>query len=737
MHESLDFTPWLAGNLDRLSQAIGIPLELVDTEVAVEGFAADILARNPQDDCRVLIENQLAASDHAHLGQILTYLAGLDARTVIWVAPSFREPHLSAIRWLNENTTEAFAFFAVRVRVVRIGTSRLLAPLFEVLERPNDWDRQLQQAARDSGELSELGTFRRAFWAHVLARHPDEVSFGPVSPNSNRTRPVPGTDLTVVQYLAQRSVGVYVRGPRSQTPSQTAEAIRPFEAALAARLGVPVGRTTNGYFFEEKLPTDSRDQSNWDRMADWPGRRRRAIHPAGRRSHWGGAPMARPPKRPKQVATLTHDETRLNIPTAEMATLAERVEEVRGPAAPMELPRTRPLAAGERRERDGDLDPQIIWNGVSIRLTKDQVAQLSATGKVEIGDAQLVWRGKDTQDWSDLVVNAPPLYIQEKIHPKVIIDDLKRRSRETALAAESLDLFADFNGLTDPEARTEFYQHDQHWSNRMILGDSLQVMASLAQRESLKGQVQCIYFDPPYGIKFNSNWQVSTLSRDVRDGKPADISREPEQVKAFRDTWKDGIHSYLTYLRDRLTVARELLARSGSVFMQIGDENVHRVRAAMDEVFGEENFVSVIVLTKAASQSADLIPNVNDFILWYSKDKQAIKFRRLFTNRKPIERPEERYICIEADDGRIHDLSFNQKSGIEPLPVGRFVRMITATSQTGSETSRFAYPFWNRPFRPPGARGWSTNFKGLRRAERADRLWAAGTTLMWKNYHRL
>jgi len=178
------------------------------------------------------------------------------------------------------------------------------------------------------------------------------------------------------------------------------------------------------------------------------------------------------------------------------------------------------------------------------------------------------------------------------VHPKALIDDLKRRSRAEAAeraAAESgyqTDLFADFNGLPDDDARTEFYRHDANWSNRMILGDSLQVMASLAEREGLRGKVQCIYLDPPYGIKFNSNFQWSTTSRDVKDGKAEHISREPEQVKAFRDTWRDGIHSYLTYLRDRMTVARDLLTESGSIFVQIGDENVHRVRALMDEVFG-------------------------------------------------------------------------------------------------------------------------------------------------------
>jgi adenine-specific DNA-methyltransferase len=236
-------------------------------------------------------------------------------------------------------------------------------------------------------------------------------------------------------------------------------------------------------------------------------------------------------------------------------------------------------------------------------------------------DPQLVWRGKDEQDWSDLVVQAPVLFTQEKVHPKVIIDDLKReakvRSDEKLDAAP--DLFADFNGLRDKEAVTEFYQHDQHWSNRMISGDSLSVMASLAEREGLRGQVQCIYCDPPYGIKFNSNFQWSTTSRDVKDGSKDHITREPEQVRAFRDTWRDGIHSYLTYLRDRLTVARDLLHESGSIFVQIGDENVHRVRALMDEVFGEDNIVSLICLRKTGGQETSAIPNVSLHSLVFEK----------------------------------------------------------------------------------------------------------------------
>ena len=306
--------------------------------------------------------------------------------------------------------------------------------------------------------------------------------------------------------------------------------------------------------------------------------------------------MARKPKRPKQVETLTHDEAkRKNIPTAELQSAAQRSEEI-DPFEPVIYLREDPLAKGETHPRDEDLDPQIIWKGATLRLSPEQIEQLTETGKLEIGDAQLVWRGKDQQDWSNLVVQAPPLYIQEKIYPKAIIDDLKRQTKQRQdEQSEILDLFGDFNGI-DPEARTEFYQHDQNWQNRMILGDSLQVMASLAEREGLRGKVQCVYLDPPYGIKFDSNWQVSTRSRDVKDGALDQITREPEQVKAFRDTWKDGIHSYLTYLRDRMTSMRDLLTESGSIFVQIGDENVHRVRALMDEVFGDDNFISLIAI---------------------------------------------------------------------------------------------------------------------------------------------
>jgi len=247
-------------------------------------------------------------------------------------------------------------------------------------------------------------------------------------------------------------------------------------------------------------------------------------------------------------------------------------------------------------------------------------------------DPQLVWRGKDEQDWSDLVVHAPPLYIQEKVHPKVLIDDLLRQSRQNGASRDvQLDLFADFNGIPEGVEKTEFYRHDQNWSNRMILGDSLQVMASLAEREGLRGKVQCIYLDPPYGIKFNSNFQWSTTSRDVKDGNAGHITREPEQVKAFRDTWRDGIHSYLTYLRDRLTVARDLLSESGSIFVQIGDENVHRVRGVLDEVFGDDDFVAQISTKTSGGSTGVYLPGVTDYVLWYSRDHDRLRRRAEIT----------------------------------------------------------------------------------------------------------
>ena len=425
-------------------------------------------------------------------------------------------------------------------------------------------------------------------------------------------------------------------------------------------------------------------------------------------------------KGPKQVETLTHDEARRkNIPTAELQSAAQRAEEI-SPFNPVTYPRANPLPNGETHPRDEDLDPQIIWKGATIRLSPDQIAELNETGKLEIGEAQLVWRGKDQQDWTDLVVQAPPLYIQEKIHPKAIIEDLKRRTKERREAeADMPDLFADFNGI-DPAAKTEFYQHDQNWQNRMILGDSLQVMASLAEREGLRGKVQCIYFDPPYGIKFNSNWQVSTRSRDVKDGKLDQITREPEQVKAFRDTWKDGIHSYLTYLRDRLTGMRDLLTESGSIFVQIGDDNVHRVRAVMDEVFGEENFVSQISFKKTSGTGARVLDNINDFILWYCRDYNRMKFRRLYANKSNK--------LLETQYTSVDKLRASTDGGSPQYMPD------TLSSQGASEAGTYPFNLCGVEYRLPPNTHWKASRAGMPRLAKADRLIGIGKRVRYKRF---
>ena len=382
----------------------------------------------------------------------------------------------------------------------------------------------------------------------------------------------------------------------------------------------------------------------------------------------------------KTVETLIHPEAkRKNIPTAEHQSVLEKAQQA-----------TRAL----RYPRNTDLDPQLVWHG------------------------------KDEQDWSDLVVPAPPLYIQEKVHPKVLIDDLVKLPSPSGRGAggegEQIDLFADFNGIPAGVDKTEFYQHDQNWSNRMILGDSLQVMASLAEREGLRGQVQCIYFDPPYGIKFNSNFQWSTTSRDVKDGNAAHITREPEQVKAFRDAWRDGIHSYLTYLRDRLTVARDLLSDSGSIFVQIGDENAHRVRAVMDEVFGEDHFVSTIAYAKTTGFSGETLSNVADYMIWYAKKKDVLKYRDLYTTKQA---------------GETGATKYREVSSIKALQNSAHERTRLATSDQltspGESSTEQRFSFNGSDWTPPKGLHWKTTVPGLMRAARAGRIMQEGDSVRY------
>ena len=396
--------------------------------------------------------------------------------------------------------------------------------------------------------------------------------------------------------------------------------------------------------------------------------------------------MAKNAPTDKLITAFTHeDETRKNIPTAEYQSMMQRA--------------AKDPVSVEYDRRNRDLDPQLVW------------------------------RGKDEQDWSNLMVQAPPLYIQEKVQPKALIDDLLRQSRAQDHAQGKLvaDLFSDFNGIPNGVDKTEFYQHDQHWTNRMILGDSLQVMASLAEREGLRGKVQRIYFDPPYGIKFNSNFQWSTTSRDVKDGKQDHITREPEQVKAFRDTWRDGIHSYLTYLRDRLTVARDLLTDSGSIFVQIGDENVHRVRAVMDEVFGEDNFISLIAVTKGATGlgSSDRLPARLDYVIWFAKDSAGHKFRQLFLLRKMEIDPNFNWIYFQ--NGEYRRMSVEERNSDVEIP--NEVRFFGDVSLTKPGPGRkFEIVFRGQKFNS-GNRWWGMTEDSLHRALKTGRVDIFGNAL--------
>lgn len=412
--------------------------------------------------------------------------------------------------------------------------------------------------------------------------------------------------------------------------------------------------------------------------------------------------MPKKPASEKQIESFVHDDaSRRNIPPAEFQTMVRNQEKT-------------PIQVAYER-RNPDLDPQLIW------------------------------RGKDLLDETPLVVNAPPLYIQEKIHPKVLIDDLKRRSKEGSSSQtgfiEQMGLFDTIKGDVGEGAKTEFYQHDQNWTNRMILGDSLQVMASLAEREGLLGKVQCIYIDPPYGIRFNSNFQWSTNSRDVKDGKPDQITREPEQVKAFRDTWRDGINSYLSYLRDRIVVARSLLSGSGSLFVQIGDENVHRVRVVMDEVFGIDNFVAQISFktTSGAGSFAvgtNVLASVTNYILWYARDASSVKYRQLYQGKVTANAGASAYFRIQEANGlRRNASSLELASGSSSMNGGRIFRADNLTSQTTrvGQTTVFPVNSGGRSYKPSKG-GWKTNRSGMAILSKADRLIPVGNTLSYVRF---
>ncbi|MBM7806199.1 adenine-specific DNA-methyltransferase [Geodermatophilus bullaregiensis] len=390
------------------------------------------------------------------------------------------------------------------------------------------------------------------------------------------------------------------------------------------------------------------------------------------------------------IETVEHADKRANIPTADLAD----------------------FVTDEHRE------PQKVTYERPLLYPRD----LSA-------DPQLVWRGKDVQDAEPFEVPAVPIYIQEKIEPRAIIENL-RKTETTDDAEPELSLFDDFDGL-DSFDLVDFYEHEANWANRLILGDSLLVMTSLVEKEGLAGKVQTVFFDPPYGIKFGSNWQVSTRKREVQDSKETDLTRQPEQIRAFRDTWKLGVHSYLAYLRDRLQVAHTLLNEAGSVFVQIGDENVHVVRSLLDEVFGADNFVSHITFAKTSSATGQYLAGVSDFVLWYAKDRSQMKYRQLYLPKEPGGAGAGEYSNVELQDGRRMPANQANKLGLR----GRSFRYDNLTSPRVRENRTGYFPVEVDGRRIlPGAGEWKTNQEGMQRLVAAGRVVARKNSLAYVRY---
>lgn len=338
-------------------------------------------------------------------------------------------------------------------------------------------------------------------------------------------------------------------------------------------------------------------------------------------------------------------------------------------------------------------------------------------------DPQLVWAGK--AEHTSFEVDTVALHIHERISSKAILKTVEER-----------ELFKQLRLFGEPDLpldkRIEFYQHEMDWTNRLILGDSLSIMNSLLEQEMMAGSVQMIYIDPPYGVEYNSNFQPAIKQRDVKDGKDDSLTREPEQIKAYRDTWTLEVHSYLTYLRDRLLLSKELLSPQGSIFVQIGMKNVHRVRLIMDEIFGPENLVSQISYRTTASRGARLIDQVLNFLLWYAKDIHQVKYNPLF-----VERSFEvatQYEWLKTPQGKIVHLSRDQLQGLKPIPEGQRFGLTDLTSQGESKSGTFEFIFNEKSFKPRAGRHWSTTLEGMNRLVEADRIQEKGPNIFYRRH---
>ena len=385
---------------------------------------------------------------------------------------------------------------------------------------------------------------------------------------------------------------------------------------------------------------------------------------------------------------------------------------------------------------DSSLDPAMSWDESPAReraesLIKQiqkaktvEAAKSAADALARMSGPFLNWSGKAER--TEFNVPTLPLFTHERFSTQAILETLKSRKRDKQ---QALDLFADTE-LDIADRALQAYEHKAPWVNRMILGDSLIVMNSLLQYESLGGQVQMIYIDPPYGVKFGSNFQPFVRKRDVKHGDDESMTREPEVVQAYRDTWELGLHSYLTYLRDRFKVAHELLHPSGSIFVQISDENVHHVRELLDEVFGVQNFVGQIAFKKSGSQSTDLLASNFDYILWYAKQKDSVKFRAIYVSKEETGSLIGQEIWAEFKDGR-----FRRLADDEEIPNdGRLFthRQVSSPGVTGSEPEYFKFD--GQRLLPPRGRHWSVGIDGLSRLAKFNRLFMIGNSLRAKTF---
>jgi adenine-specific DNA-methyltransferase len=371
----------------------------------------------------------------------------------------------------------------------------------------------------------------------------------------------------------------------------------------------------------------------------------------------------------------------------------------------------------------------IILRGLEAENPEDAREALAELQKMQV--PYLNWAGKS--EHTSFKVPTVSLHVHERIDPKTIIDSVRKRGKELSPQL-SFSLFEEAEENPPLREAIQFYKHAHNWSNRLVAGDSLLVMNSLLEKEGLAGQVQMVYMDPPYGIKYGSNFQPFVNKRDVKDGKDEDLTAEPEMIKAFRDTWEIGIHSYLTYMRDRLLLARELLSESGSIFVQISDENVHHLRELMDEVLGKENFISEIIFKKASSETTKYLATVCDLILWYAKDRDKLKYRQLYLMKTGDGSSGfETYKSIELRDGTRRPITSDEmKSRIFPEGAKPF-RFDPLISQSGGEGARFPVQLEGKTY-TLSRDFWKTNPQGMNKLIAAGRVVALQTVLRYIRY---